>query len=97
MGHFFSHFPGSSFFSIFPTFAAFIAVVFLLAEWFPTQAAGDSWLQEQPGVAEAGDPFQADTEPVLPEVLVRPDELPPAPAEGVTVYVASESNSTVTV
>jgi iron complex outermembrane receptor protein/hemoglobin/transferrin/lactoferrin receptor protein len=81
VGHFFSHFPGSSFFSIFPTFAAFIAVVFLLAEWFPTQAAGDSWLQEQPGVAEAGDPFQADTEPVLPEVLVRPDELPPAPAE----------------
>ncbi len=59
-------------------FSACIAIAMLLAAGLPGGARAEAW-QPAPGTAEAGDgtPFQE--EPVLPEVLVQPDELPPMP------------------
>ncbi len=52
-----------------------------LGVWIPNPVLADRWLHQEPGAAEANDLPPTDAEPVLPEVLVRPGELPPAPVE----------------
>ncbi len=47
-------------------------ILFAAPPW--ARVAGDTWLAQQPPVADG-------EEPVLPEVLVRPGELPPAPPD----------------
>ncbi len=60
---------------------AAIAAALILGGAVQHQAAGDVWLQQPPDAVVPGDsPFEEE-EPVLPEVIVRPDEPPPAPPD----------------
>ena len=66
-----------------------IAVITLtLASWSLGRAAGDALLEQEPGTTEA-----TDGEPTLPEVLVRPGELPETPVTATTDAPASQPAS----